>query len=70
MRKTMAAIKYLKLTQILYPPIESFLVKGIKPEARVFVEIPHPSRVELKCSQNEILAREFWYLNIDPTPRV
>jgi hypothetical protein len=35
--------------------------------SNIYVEIPKPSRVELKCSQN---LRGFWYLNIDPTPRV
>jgi hypothetical protein len=29
-----------------------FMLKELNPRRRVYVEIPKPSRVELKCSQN------------------
>jgi hypothetical protein len=29
-----------------------FIVKKLNPRRRVYAEIPQPSRVELKCSQN------------------
>jgi hypothetical protein len=46
--------------------------KELNPRRRVYVEIPKPARVELKCSQNVILAtpERVWYLNIDQTQRV
>jgi hypothetical protein len=43
------------------------LFKELNPRRRVYVEIPKPSMVVLKCSQNP---RGFWYINTDPTQRV
>jgi hypothetical protein len=33
----------------------SYIFKELNPRRRVYVEIPNPSRVELKCSQNYVI---------------
>jgi hypothetical protein len=61
-------------------PTRTCILKELNPRRRVYVEVPKPSKVELKCSQN---AEGFWRnfsgtregfgiisVNIDPTPRV
>jgi hypothetical protein len=43
------------------------IAKELNPRRRVYVEIPKPSRVELKCSQNpEVLAKGFDVILVTP----